>query len=82
MDNTVYHHADVTIDPALPTPHAKDIAEVFGTSAGQMDQSYGVKPIDRSQGVYRVGVTGAGAAQIKKGPQAGNAQINSDFYIR
>lgn len=82
MNNKVYHRADVTIDPRLPVPGAKDIAEVFGTSADQMDNDYGVKPVSREQGVYSVGVTGAGANQIKSGPQARNAQISPDFYLR
>lgn len=82
MDNTVYHHADVQIDPRLPTPGVKDVAEEFGTSARQMDQQYGVKPVDPQKGVYRVGVTGAGANQIKKGHAAQRADISDDFYIR
>lgn len=82
MDNTVYHHADVQIDPRLPQPGVKDIAEEFGTSARQMDQQYGVRPVDPQKGLYRVGVTGAGATQIKGGHAAGRADISPDFYVR
>ncbi len=82
MNNTIYHHADVQIDPRLPQPGIKDIAEEFGTSAGQMDRAYGVKPVNPQQGVYRVGVTGAGSTQIKGGHAANRANINPDFYIR
>ncbi|MCM2344260.1 MAG: hypothetical protein NDJ24_06845 [Alphaproteobacteria bacterium] len=82
MNETVYHHVDVTIDPRLPTPGVKDVAEVFGTSARQMDHDFGVQPVKPEQGVYRVGTTGAGATQIKAGPQGRNAQISPDFYLR
>lgn len=82
MNETVYHHVDVTIDPRLPTPGVKDVAEVFGAVAGQMDHDYGVKPLDPEQGVYRVGATGAGATQIAAGPQRHNAQVSPDFYLR
>lgn len=82
MNNTVYHRADVTVGPGLPTPGVKDIAEVFGTSTGQIDQQRGIETIDAQQGVYSIGVTGAGAADIKRGPSSGNARIHDDFYIR
>lgn len=82
MNNTVYHKADVTIDPRFPTPNANNIAEVFGTSAGQMDQTRGVEIINRKQGQYSVGITGTGATQIKSGSQARNAHISPDFYVR
>lgn len=82
MNNTVYHRADVTVGPGLPTPGIKDIAEVFGTSASQIDQQRGIETIDGQQGVYGIGVTGAGSAQIQKGPNAGNARVHDDFYVR
>ncbi len=82
MNETSYHSVDVKVNPRLPTPGVGDVAEVFGTSARQMDQARGVEIIDGQQGVYRVGVTGAGAAQIKSGREAANAQISSDFYLR
>ena len=82
MNNTVYHKADVTIDARLPTPNVKNIAEVFGTSAGQMDHARGVEIVNRQQGQYSVGVTGAGATQIKSGSQARNAHVSPDFYVR
>ncbi|QQG36531.1 MAG: hypothetical protein HYS17_01705 [Micavibrio aeruginosavorus] len=82
MNETVYHHIDITIDSGLPTPGVKDVAEVFGASARQMDHEFGVKPISPSQGVYRVGATGAGAQQIKSGPQGHNAHVSPDFYLR
>ncbi len=82
MNETSYHTAEVKIDPLLPTPGVNDVAELFGTSARQMDQGRGVETVNRQQGVYRVGVTGAGVAQIKSGREAANAQINPDFYLR
>ncbi len=82
MNNTVYHRADVTVGPGLPTPGVKDIAEVFGTSTGQIDQQRGIETIDAAQGVYSIGVTGAGAAQIQRGSGAGKARVHDDFYVR
>ncbi len=82
MNNTAYHHADVQIDPRLPQPGMKDIAKEFGVSAHQMDENYGVRIVDEGQGVYRVGVTSAGANQIERGPAAIHAKINrQDFYL-
>ncbi len=82
MNNTVYHTADVTLGPGLPTPGIKDIAEVFGTTTGQIDQARGIETIDATQGVYGIGVTGAGAAQIQRGPGANQARVRDDFYVR
>lgn len=82
MNNTVYHPAEVSVGPGLPTPGINDIAEVFGTSSGQIDQARGIETIDAAQGVYNIGVTGAGAAQIQKGPNAGKARVYDDFYVR
>lgn len=82
MNNTVYHTVDVKIDPRLPTPGIKDVAEEFGTSAAQLDAVRGVQPVNAQQGVYRVGATGAGTDQIKKGHAAKRAEVSPDFYLR
>ena len=81
MNSTIYHHTDVQINPRLPTPGIKNIAEEFDTSANQIDHAYGVKPVDAKQGIYRIGVTGAGANQIKAGHAAKRADISPDFYV-
>lgn len=82
MNQTIYHPIDVTIDPALPKPAIKDVAEVFGISTGQIDPAYGIKSVDPKQGIYRIGATGIGTNQVQSGPQRHNAHVSHDFYAR
>jgi hypothetical protein len=80
MNQTIYHTVDVTLDPTLPKPAIRDVAEVFGIAVGQIDHSYGIKPVDPQHGVYRIGTTGVGTQQIQSGSQRRNARISQDFY--